>query len=899
MARGQIPTFGPQGDVGNVQLQTNIQGGYLNPGRPNVENIGKPLIQLADAGFKMGNALVEADIRAGKLADKAALIDAETLWAEYSLNKEMDYRGKTRGLGASRGWAQGSISANKKELAQFMGGSISLKAPPGVDPGAWSTRINNLNAQLQKLRPESAVALQQFVGQQATAWNANVTRYQIAQAEAALAQQLKVKQDQAALNVAVVGPSEFGSAIFNLAVATNQAHQAAGIIPVAGGKSNITVDMDTVGINGLAKDGAVPTTEQDRGIITDMSPSKLFAPANMVAIKKVYFDEYQNKLNGMLTNNDFENARTFLETYADFNLSLSHPVESRIVVPVHIQEAMQAKIVTAEKSGYFESAATAIVSDNQGALFADKVNGEKNAMLKAQALLGSPIFQMKDSAWVTPAPDQTASGRNNITGMTQIDVDAVKAKIRDKFGENNRLVAAEELQQAQSIIDDYQSILSKHTTNNGSGAATYPPPHKYDAYEKLTPSSQYIVNRHWRELNSGVIGANGPTVVNNAAIAAKWTSLEPKVKATLTYADMAKIIDNNVPISDIGRIGQLWEQYGQIKSTAPGIARDLQIQLASANDNKARENFVAAMQSASSTFTTAVAKGKAELLVSYGSGTKAEKRGEAAAILFESTMQAEYMQRASRGPNGDLTMDNRDVAILLAEVSRKFNTSLAPEEGSWHSFFTGVDYGELGSGQFGISQLTSPINSQSYSALGEDDREQLKAAQDASFGPWVGTYDSYVVPPNAYLEVASLYAKSSPLANTATGTQASLQGLQLFTRNMTSWVEDQIKGTKKIGSYFEAAKAGSWTGATDARRRELVYKMINATAIPTSERRARYFDNSGQPIANMATPILGTRRAGDITAVSVYGPALMTSTTSTQPQSAADYINLQALRWAK
>ena len=71
MARGQVPAFGPQGPIGNIQLQTNIGGGYLNPGRPNVENVGKGLIQLADAGFKMGKALSDADIRASKLRDKA------------------------------------------------------------------------------------------------------------------------------------------------------------------------------------------------------------------------------------------------------------------------------------------------------------------------------------------------------------------------------------------------------------------------------------------------------------------------------------------------------------------------------------------------------------------------------------------------------------------------------------------------------------------------------------------------------------------------------------------------------------------------------------------------------------------------------------------------------------
>ena len=898
MARGQIPTFGPQGEVGNVQLQTNIQGGYLNPGRPNVENVGKGLMQLADAGFKMGNALVEADVRAGKLADKAALIDAETLWAEYSLNKEMNYRGNVRGLGAGKGWAQSSINTNKQELAQFMSGNISLTAPPGVDQGAWTTRVNNLNAQLQKLRPESKVALQQFVGQQSTAWNANVTRYQISQAEAALAQQLKVKRDQAALAVTIAGPADFAGAMFNYLMTTNQSNQAAGAVSAGGGKGVITVDTTTVGTSAIAKDVDKPTNAELRGIITDTSPSKLFDPANMVAVKKVYFDEFQNKLNGLLTNNDFESARAFLTTYSDFSLSTSHPVDSRIVVPVHIQEAMQAKIVDAEKSGYFESAATGVVTQNNGALLADKVNGETDALAAAQALLGTPVKQMVDNAWVNPTPDMTGPGRNNITSMTQADVDSVKTKIRAKFATHNRQQAAVEEQKAQKIMDRWDSILAQHKNSNASGAAVYPQAHTYNEYGDLSVDQQFIVDRRWAQLNSGTIGAKGPTVVNNAAIAASWTSLPPEIQAQVTYADMVKIIEDNVPVSNTGRIGQLWEEYGRIKSAAPGITRDAQIKLAGANDATARENFVAAMDSASTVFKNAVKQGKEKLLTSYGTGAKAVERGKAAAILFESTMQAEYMERASRGANGDLTMDNRDVATLLAEVSRKFNTSIVADQGGVFSFITGYDYGELGDGQFGISQLTSPINSQTYSALSEDDRTTLKAAQVASFGDWNNSYDMGVVPPSAYLEVASLYAKSAPLANTATGNQASLQGLQLFTGNMHSWIEQQAGGTLQIGDYFEAAKQGSWTNSTVERRRELIYKMINATAIPTSERRARYTDSGGVPLTNQSKPIMGTR-SGDVTAVSVYGPALMTETTAGQTLSAQDYINQQARLWAK
>jgi len=898
MARGQIPTFGPQGEVGNIQLQTNIQGGYLNPGRPNVENVGKGLMQLADAGFKMGNALVEADVRAGKLADKAALIDAETLWAEYSLNKEMNYRGNVRGLGAGKGWAQGSINTNKQELAQFMSGNISLQAPPGVDQGAWTTRVNNLNAQLQKLRPESKVALQQFVGQQSTAWNANVTRYQISQAEAALAQQLKVKREQAALAVTIAGPADFAGSMFNYLVTTNQSNQAAGAVSAGGSKSAITVDTTTVGTRAIAKDAANPTNDELRGIITDTSPSKLFDPANMVAVKKVYFDEFQNKLNGLLTNNDFESARAFLTTYSDFSLSTSHPIDSRIVVPVHIQEAMQAKIVDAEKSGYFESAATGVVTQNSGALLADKVNGETDALEAAQALLGTPIKQMKDNAWVNPTPDITGPGRSNITSMTQADVDSVKTKIRAKFATHNRQQAAVEEQQAQKIIDKWDGILAQHKNTNATGAAVYPQGHTYKEYEGLSETARYIVDRRWAQLNSGNIGAKGPTVVNNAAIAAAWTALPPSAQAKVSYADMVKIIEDNVPVSNTGRIGQLWEAWGKVVGSAPGIAKDAQIKLASTNDATARDNFVAAMASANTVFKNAVEQGKARLLTSYGTGTKAVERGKAAAILFESTMQAEYMERASRGANGDLTMDNKDVATLLAEVTRTFNTSITADQGGVFSFITGYDYGDLGSGKYGISQLTSPINDQTYSALSEDDRKTLKAAQVASFGDWNNSYDMGVVPPSAYLEVASLYAKSAPLANTATGNQASLQGLQLFTGNMHSWIEQQAGGTLQIGNYFEAAKRGSWTNSTVERRRELIYKMINATSIPTSERRARYTDSGGQPLSNQRKPIMGTR-AGDVTAVSVYGPALMTETTAGQTLSAQDYINQQARLWAK
>ena len=896
MARGQIPTFGPQGDVGNVQLQTNIQGGYLNPGRPNVENIGKPLIQLADAGFKMANALVEADVRAGKLADKAALIDAETLWAEYSLNKEMNYRGKTRGLGASKGWAQGSISANKKELAQFLGGSISLKAPPGVDPAAWSTRINNLNAQLQKLRPESAVALQQFVGQQSTAWNANVTRYQISQAEAALAQQLKVKTEQAALAVTIAGPADFASAIFNYAVSINQAHQASGALSVAGGNSNITVDMDTVGKT-LAPNEGNPTNAQDRGIITNMSPSKLFSPTNMVAVKKVYFDEFQNKLNGMLTNNDFESARTFLKVYSDFPLSSSHPEASRIVVPVHIQEAMQAKIVDAEKSGYFESAATAVVTQNQGALLADKIEGETDALEAAQALLGKPIKQMVDGVWVDPTPDITEFGRTNITEMTQADVDAVKAKIRAKFGTHNRQQAAVEEQQLTTIMEQYDSILATHNSSNASGAATYPQPNTFKEYQELSISSRQAIDNRWRTLTTGVIGAKGPTVLNSQMIAAAWGQLDPKAKAMVGPGVMAKIIADNVPVSDMGTIGRLWSEWSNVQAGQAKINADFNVKVTGNSNKDALDEFRATLESANAVFKTAVSAGKAKILIAYGSGKTAEERGKAAAILFESAMNAEYMERAARGPNGDLTMDNKDVAALVSEVSRTFNTSIAEDQGSYlGSFFVGYDYGELGSGKYGISQLTSPIDAQRYSALSEKDRTTLKAAQVASFGAWNNKYAMGVVPPSAYLEVASLYAKSTPDAGGA-NVQASLQGLQLFTGNMHDWIERQASSTLQIGSYFEAAKRNSWNNSTVERRRELIYKMINATVIPTSAKRTRFMSTSGLPLA---APVSGTQRYGDITAVSVYGPSLMVDTTyGGQTLSAQDYINQQARLWAK
>jgi hypothetical protein len=883
MARGQVPAFGPQGPIGNIQLQTNIGGGYLNPGRPNVENVGKGLMQLADAGFKMGKALSDADIRASKLRDKAALIDAETLWSEFSLMKEMDYKNSVRGFGASKNWAQGSINTNKDQLAMFLDGNVNLKAPPGTDQAAWTQRLNDLNGALKTLRPESKVALQQFIGQQTTAWGANVTRYQISQAEAALQQQLKIKSDQAALRLKMAPPSEFGSAMWTYLDTINAVNQADGVVGSASGGGTIK-SASGVSSSGASAGGDAST----RGIITDTSPKNLFSAPNMVKVTGLYIEEFQNKINALLHNNDFAGAREFLNTYGSYSLSNSHPEESKVTVPLYIQEFVEAKLIDAEKAGYFESVAQQQFSQFTGP------TAEEDALASAQLSLGDTLLiDDGNGKWV----EQTvsASGRAP-TRMTQADIDNIKTRIKQKYAARKREDAAVQTDELNSLLDNYENITRTHMQSSAGGAAQYPRPEAYPAYDKLDQNNQMVAQKHWQMLNSGEMGAKGPTVMNSAALATSWGVLPIQAKSAVSAGTMMDLINNNIPASMPNQRAAYWRQWGEVQVTAPALLAEAQLKAALGKEKVQLDIFSETISSASAHFTNkkeaAVEAIRSSYLDAMGSGEHATKRSNMAVSLFSALVDSEYAERVARGPSGSLTMDNADVDALIAAARRKFDTSLTADQGGVFGLFQ--DFGSLGEGQYGISQLVAPIDDQGVVSMTAEDRKTIKAAQITAFGDWRGP-GSYgvqaVTPPSSYFEVASLYAQTAQTTGVTTQ-KASIEGLQLFTNNMHSWVETQVANNSPIATYFERAQPGSFNNQPDHVKRKYIYKVINATVAPTSAERTRYVAPTGQMLS---ANVVG-QQAMPISTLSRYGPSLLAPTQS-GVQSAQQYIFNAAKGW--
>jgi hypothetical protein len=883
MARGQVPAFGPQGPIGNIQLQTNIGGGYLNPGRPNVENVGKGLMQLADAGFKMGKALSDADIRASKLRDKAALIDAETLWSEFSLMKEMDYKNSVRGFGASKNWAQGSINTNKDQLAMFLDGNVNLKAPPGTDQAAWTQRLNDLNGALKTLRPESKVALQQFIGQQTTAWGANVTRYQISQAEAALQQQLKIKSDQAALRLKMAPPSEFGSAMWTYLDTINAVNQADGVVGSASGGGTIK-SASGVSSSGASAGGDAST----RGIITDTSPKNLFSAPNMVKVTGLYIEEFQNKINALLHNNDFAGAREFLNTYGSYSLSNSHPEESKVTVPLYIQEFVEAKLIDAEKAGYFESVAQQQFSQFTGP------TAEEDALASAQLSLGDTLLiDDGNGKWV----EQTvsASGRAP-TRMTQADIDNIKTRIKQKYAARKREDAAVQTDELNSLLDNYENITRTHMQSSAGGAAQYPRPEAYPAYDKLDQNNQMVAQKHWQMLNSGEMGAKGPTVMNSAALATSWGVLPIQAKSAVSAGTMMDLINNNIPASMPNQRAAYWRQWGEVQVTAPALLAEAQLKAALGKEKVQLDIFSETISSASAHFTNkkeaAVEAIRNSYLDAMGSGEHATKRSNMAVSLFSALVDSEYAERVARGPSGSLTMDNADVDALIAAARRKFDTSLTADQGGVFGLFQ--DFGSLGEGQYGISQLVAPIDDQGVVSMTAEDRKTIKAAQITAFGDWRGP-GSYgvqaVTPPSSYFEVASLYAQTAQTTGVTTQ-KASIEGLQLFTNNMHSWVETQVANNSPIATYFERAQPGSFNNQPDHVKRKYIYKVINATVAPTSAERTRYVAPTGQMLS---ANVVG-QQAMPISTLSRYGPSLLAPTQS-GVQSAQQYIFNAAKGW--
>jgi hypothetical protein len=883
MARGQVPAFGPQGPIGNIQLQTNIGGGYLNPGRPNVENVGKGLMQLADAGFKMGKALSDADIRASKLRDKAALIDAETLWSEFSLMKEMDYKNSVRGFGASKNWAQGSINTNKDQLAMFLDGNVNLKAPPGTDQAAWTQRLNDLNGALKTLRPESKVALQQFIGQQTTAWGANVTRYQISQAEAALQQQLKIKSDQAALRLKMAPPSEFGSAMWTYLDTINAVNQADGVVGSASGGGTIK-SASGVSSSGASAGGDAST----RGIITDTSPKNLFSAPNMVKVTGLYIEEFQNKINALLHNNDFAGAREFLNTYGSYSLSNSHPEESKVTVPLYIQEFVEAKLIDAEKAGYFESVAQQQFSQFTGP------TAEEDALASAQLSLGDTLLiDDGNGKWV----EQTvsASGRAP-TRMTQADIDNIKTRIKQKYAARKREDAAVQTDELNSLLDNYENITRTHMQSSAGGAAQYPRPEAYPAYDKLDQNNQMVAQKHWQMLNSGEMGAKGPTVMNSAALATSWGVLPIQAKSAVSAGTMMDLINNNIPASMPNQRAAYWRQWGEVQVTAPALLAEAQLKAALGKEKVQLDIFSETISSASAHFTNkkeaAVEAIRSSYIDAMGSGENATKRSNMAVSLFSALVDSEYAERVARGPSGSLTMDNADVDALIAAARRKFDTSLTADQGGVFGLFQ--DFGSLGEGQYGISQLVAPIDDQGVVSMTAEDRKTIKAAQITAFGDWRGP-GSYgvqaVTPPSSYFEVASLYAQTAQTTGVTTQ-KASIEGLQLFTNNMHSWVETQVANNSPIATYFERAQPGSFNNQPDHVKRKYIYKVINATVAPTSAERTRYVAPTGQMLS---ANVVG-QQAMPISTLSRYGPSLLAPTQS-GVQSAQQYIFNAAKGW--
>ena len=883
MARGQVPAFGPQGPIGNIQLQTNIGGGYLNPGRPNVENVGKGLMQLADAGFKMGKALSDADIRASKLRDKAALIDAETLWSEFSLMKEMDYKNSVRGFGASKNWAQGSINTNKDQLAMFLDGNVNLKAPPGTDQAAWTQRLNDLNGALKTLRPESKVALQQFIGQQTTAWGANVPRYQISQAEAALQQQLKIKSDQAALRLKMAPPSEFGSAMWTYLDTINAVNQADGVVGSASGGGTIK-SASGVSSSGASAGGDAST----RGIITDTSPKNLFSAPNMVKVTGLYIEEFQNKINALLHNNDFAGAREFLNTYGSYSLSNSHPEESKVTVPLYIQEFVEAKLIDAEKAGYFESVAQQQFSQFTGP------TAEEDALASAQLSLGDTLLiDDGNGKWV----EQTvsASGRAP-TRMTQADIDNIKTRIKQKYAARKREDAAVQTDELNSLLDNYENITRTHMQSSAGGAAQYPRPEAYPAYDKLDQNNQMVAQKHWQMLNSGEMGAKGPTVMNSAALATSWGVLPIQAKSAVSAGTMMDLINNNIPASMPNQRAAYWRQWGEVQVTAPALLAEAQLKAALGKEKVQLDIFSETISSASAHFTNkkeaAVEAIRNSYLDAMGSGEHATKRSNMAVSLFSALVDSEYAERVARGPSGSLTMDNADVDALIAAARRKFDTSLTADQGGVFGLFQ--DFGSLGEGQYGISQLVAPIDDQGVVSMTAEDRKTIKAAQITAFGDWRGP-GSYgvqaVTPPSSYFEVASLYAQTAQTTGVTTQ-KASIEGLQLFTNNMHSWVETQVANNSPIATYFERAQPGSFNNQPDHVKRKYIYKVINATVAPTSAERTRYVAPTGQMLS---ANVVG-QQAMPISTLSRYGPSLLAPTQS-GVQSAQQYIFNAAKGW--
>ena len=883
MARGQVPAFGPQGPIGNIQLQTNIGGGYINPGRPNVENVGKGLMQLADAGFKVGKALSDADIRASKLRDKAALIDAETLWSEFSLMKEMDYKNSVRGFGASKNWAQGSINTNKDQLAMFLDGNVNLKAPPGTDQAAWTQRLNDLNGALKTLRPESKVALQQFIGQQTTAWGANVTRYQISQAEAALQQQLKIKSEQAALRLKMAPPSEFGSAMWAFLDTINAVNQADGVVGSASGGGTIKSASGVSG-SGASAEGDAST----RGIITDTSPKNLFSAPNMVKVTGLYIEEFQNKINALLHNNDFAGAREFLNTYGSYSLSNSHPEESKVTVPLYIQEFVEAKLIDAEKAGYFESVAQSQFTNFTGP------TAEEDALASAQLSLGDTLPIMDDKGnWV----EQTvsASGRAP-TRMTQADIDNIKTRIKQKYAARKREDVAVQADTLNGLLDNYDTITRTHMQSGAGGAAQYPRPETYPAYDKLDVNNQTIAQKRWQMLNGGEIGAKGPTVLNSAALATSWGLLTPQAKAAVTASTMMDLINNNIPASMPNQRAAYWTQWSAVQAAAPGILAEAQLKAALGQDKAQLDIFSETIKSAGAHFKNQKAAAIKAIEDSYvdamGTGTNATARAGMATALFTALVDSEYADRVARGPSGSLTMDNADVDALIRAARRQFDTSLTADQGGFAGFFQ--DFGSLGDGQYGISQLVAPIADQDFISMSAEDRETIKAAQITAFGSWQGP-GSYgvqaVTPPSSYFEVASLYAKTARTAGVTTQ-KASIEGLQLFTNNMHSWVETQVANNSAIANYFERAQPGSFNNQPDHVKRKYIYKVINATVAPTSAERTRYVAPTGQMLP---TTVVG-QQAMPISTLSRYGPSLL-APAQAGVQSAQQYIFNAAKGW--
>jgi hypothetical protein len=627
-----IEIAGPKGPIGQVQVQQNVTGGYMSDLRPNVSNVGSGMLALAKGSAQLAKSLAVVDKKAQQDRDEATLLDIQNIWTKMKNDRKRNWTNPNDdnnglGLNASKNWAEkedrwANDSLNKFRTGKFQGAGGKTEAN---DVAALNTAISGLS-------PDGQLALGKWIASQTGAYSANVTSFQMQQANAARARMneetynLKIDQLKTADNA-----DTYGVTIREALEAKNGQNHALGY--VSGDKTEATFNK--------------------------------YQPQTMVDITAAHNQALPDVINGMLLAGNIDGAEEMLKNYGSFELEKGNE-KSRVSLNKNVENVLLKNIVAMRIDTSVFTQADTIATNSEYKATDGTLDLTKTTAFTKE-LIGKDMqyYNSKTMKW-----DTVTLVNGETRKWTEDDVRNLNTEIKRRDAVLNEGLTAKR--------EDILKVLKKKIDEDPTRKIT-----SADTNGLSMGQIMQIKNYQMTVLNEG---SDAPLVTNTTKLANEWVKLDPTQKAAMTFSEFRTKV---IPHIQANERDAYWEQWATARDRNAADVEAMKLSNAKAVENLANEM----VTDNKATFKALLANHKALVVPSSGNKTT-QAQNDLLFSFFEIAANREFAERTNA--NGGKVLNFEQMTEIIRNLQIRIGGSqedLSIDYGAMFNEFADLEKG--------------------------------------------------------------------------------------------------------------------------------------------------------------------------------------------------------------